>query len=246
MSDRMFDDDLLQSYIDTFYGYGDYRGRYWFVGMEEGGGTSFEGINKRLDAWEVRGKNELEDLAGYHSHLGITKYLGDPPQFQPTWDKLIRILLSINGDTPTSQAVKSFQQKQLGRWGANHCLIELLPLPSPSMGKWLYGEHSELPFLKTRQTYGEHLAEPRALHIKARIEEHKPAAVFFYGFGYHMWWKLIAGVQFSPTTIGTKVCHTASNGQTLFVIATHPVTRGITNEYFHQIGREVAAKLPQA
>ncbi len=231
--------------MDTFYGYGNYAGRYWFVGMEEGGGNSYEWIEKRIAAWEVRGKNELEDLAGYHSHLGVTEYVGPRPRHQPTWDKLIRILLSINGETPTPQAVKSFQQTQLGRWGANHCLIELLPLPSPSIGKWLYGEHSTLPFLKTRETYRKHLAPKRARHIESMIDGHKPAAVFFYGFGYHSWWEQIAGVQFSPNTIGKNAYHTGSNGQTLFVITTHPATRGITNDYFHQIGKEIAARLPQ-
>lgn len=41
----MLQDDLLQSYMETFYGYGSYTGRYWFVGMEEGGGTSEEAIS---------------------------------------------------------------------------------------------------------------------------------------------------------------------------------------------------------
>ncbi|HYP40469.1 MAG TPA: hypothetical protein VEX13_08910 [Chloroflexia bacterium] len=238
----MFNDHLLQSFIETFYGYGDYHGRYWFVGMEEGGGTSYEGISGRLTAWEVRGKHELEDLAGYHSQLGVTKYLGEQARSQPTWNKLIRILLSINGDTPTLQGVKSYQRTQLGRWGANHCLIELLPLPSPSIGKWLYGQHSDLSFLTTRQTYMEHCAEPRARHIKARIEERKPSAVIFYSFHgwYRQWWKLIAGVEFAPITIGTDVCYIGSNNQTVFAIVKHPVTKGITRDYFHQVGREVA------
>jgi hypothetical protein len=214
--------------------------------MEEGGGKSYEWIKKRIAAWEARGKHELEDLAGYHVHLGVTEYVGPRPRYQPTWNGLIRILLSINDHTPTLEAVKSFQQAQLGRRNANHCLIELLPLPSPSMRNWMYGEHSTIPFLKTREVYREHLAPQRAQHIKARVEERKPAAVFFYGFGYHMWWKEIAGVQFSKTSIGKHPYYTGSNGQTLFVITKHPVSRrGLPNEYFHQIGREIAAKLPQ-
>ena len=40
----MFDDELLQAYIDTFYGFGKYEGKYWFIGMEEGGGGTFEEI----------------------------------------------------------------------------------------------------------------------------------------------------------------------------------------------------------
>jgi hypothetical protein len=244
----MSDDDLLQLYLETFYGYGDYQGRYWFVGMEEGGGDSSEDLNRRITAWDVRGKNELEDLAGYHLQLGVTKYLRERPCSQKTWNKLIRILLSINGDTPTLEAVKTYQKTQLGRWGASHCLLELLPLPSPSIKKWLHKQYPTLTFLKTRETYREHLAALRALHIKARIEEYKPSAVVFYGFDkwYCLWWKQIAGVEFSTTTIGTNVYHTGSNDQTLFVIVTHPVTWGITKDYFHQIGNDIAAKLSHA
>jgi hypothetical protein len=39
--EKLFDDQLLERFMCTFYGYGNYRGAYWFVGMEEGGGDSF-------------------------------------------------------------------------------------------------------------------------------------------------------------------------------------------------------------
>lgn len=31
-----------------FYGYGNYQADYWFVGMEEGGGDTFDKVSKRL------------------------------------------------------------------------------------------------------------------------------------------------------------------------------------------------------
>ena len=36
-----FDDQVLDEFAHQFYGYGNYDGRYWFIGMEEGGGNSF-------------------------------------------------------------------------------------------------------------------------------------------------------------------------------------------------------------
>ncbi|BAY34333.1 hypothetical protein NIES2107_62380 [Nostoc carneum NIES-2107] len=40
-----FDDELLEKIIETFYGYGNYQGNYWFIGMEEAGGD-FKDIKK--------------------------------------------------------------------------------------------------------------------------------------------------------------------------------------------------------
>ena len=40
--EKYFDDSLLETFAETFYGYGNYNGPYWFIGMEEGGGDSFD------------------------------------------------------------------------------------------------------------------------------------------------------------------------------------------------------------
>ena len=66
---EQFDDQLLGEFVQNFYGYGDYSGQFWFIGMEEGGGNSFAEVVKRLDTWARRGRRELEDVAEYsHSY----------------------------------------------------------------------------------------------------------------------------------------------------------------------------------
>jgi hypothetical protein len=241
----LFDDALLQSYTDTFYGYGNYQGRYWFVGMEEGGGSSPEAITKRLSAWEIRGRKELEDLVEYAREVGGSRYFGERPKSQATWNKLIRILLSIEGEIPSLAEVKTYQATRWGRSDSSNCLLELLPLPSPSMGKWLYSHQSLLRQLRTREAYGNHYAEQRSLHIKSRVEEYKPALVVFYSFHgwYQQWWKLIAGVEFTKVTLGGEKAYLGSNGHTVFAIVKHPVARGISKDYFHSLGRLIAAWL---
>jgi len=69
---ELFDDQLLNEFVENFYGYGSYNGQFWFVGMEEGGGNSFLELENRLNAWIRRGKHELEDLAQYHANIGLT------------------------------------------------------------------------------------------------------------------------------------------------------------------------------
>jgi hypothetical protein len=47
-SQQFLNDELLEKRIETFYGYGNYQGKYWFIGMEEAGGEDFEDVNCRI------------------------------------------------------------------------------------------------------------------------------------------------------------------------------------------------------
>ena len=58
---KKFNDSLLADYMGGFWGYGNLSGDYWFVGMEEGGGDSFEEVNQRISQWNKRGRNSFED-----------------------------------------------------------------------------------------------------------------------------------------------------------------------------------------
>jgi hypothetical protein len=68
---QQLSEDLLSDYMDSFLGYGNIQGPYWFVGMEEGGGKTCAEIAQRITQWENRGKQPLEDLFEYH--LGINE-----------------------------------------------------------------------------------------------------------------------------------------------------------------------------
>jgi hypothetical protein len=232
-----FNDDLIEKRIDTFYGYGNYDGNYWFIGMEEAGGD-FKDINNRINIWSNRGKFEIDDVAEYHLDMGTWN-----GKIQPTWNKLIRIVLNAKGTGNIDiKDVRKYQINELARKDKETCLLELLPLPSPSIKHWIYGEHSQLTFLSNRDTYKKHCIEKRINHISQRIKEHQPKAVVFYGKEYEYYWKIITekitDVEFSPTSESFLICRTA---QIVFVIAKHPVARGLNNEYSHNIGRAIAA-----
>lgn len=64
-----FDDQLLDAFAHTFYGYGNYNGGYWFIGIEERG-NSFQDVENRLSVWNSRGRPELEDVALFHKDIG--------------------------------------------------------------------------------------------------------------------------------------------------------------------------------
>lgn len=241
LSQDFFNDELLKERVDAFYGYGNYQGHYWFIGMEERG-EDFQDIEKRINIWSNRVKCEIDDVAEYHIDMGTWD-----KKIQPTWNKLIRIVLSAKGTGNIDiEDVRKYQINELARKDKETCLLELLPLPSPSLEHWMYGEHSKLAFLSNRDTYENHCLEKRINHISQRIKEHQPKAVVFYGIGYEYFWRRITekitDLEFLPTSEGFLICQ---NSQTVFVIAKHPVARGLKNEYFHNIGRSIAANIAE-
>lgn len=237
----LFDDQLLSEFVQNFYGYGNYSGQFWFIGMEEGGGNSFSEINTRLAVWANRGRNELEDLAEYHKDIGLMDWFNEKPKLQSTWNKLIRILLSSSGKMPTTEQVREYQKTLLGRLIGNTCLLELLPLPSPSIGQWLYSKYSQLPHLKDRETYRQECVASRITHLQDRINQYQPKVVIFYSLSYQEYWKKIAGVDFLLQS--SDKIHVGRNKLTLFVITKHPAAQGVTSAYFHQVGQLIAGRL---
>ncbi len=237
---RFFDASLLEHFINRFYGYGNYQGDYWFVGMEEGGGNSFADVEGRLNAWKARGKQELEDLAEYHIAIGVISLFRERPKIQSTWGKLIRTLLAIKGYSPTADQVRQYQRDGFGRITGKTCLLELLPLPSPSTNHWIYGQHSQLPYLVDRDTYRKTLLNGRIKQLQQRITQYHPKVVLFYSFGYREYWQVIASVDFLLTTEGVYI---GSNGSTIFIITRHPVAPGLSNDYWHRVGYAIRSKL---
>ncbi|MDZ8238028.1 MAG: hypothetical protein RMZ69_12770 [Nostoc sp. ChiQUE01a] len=237
-----FDDKILEKRVNRFYGYGNYQGSYWFIGMEEAGGD-FEEINNKINIWSDRGEQEIEDLAEFHEAIGYgASFEANANLDVPVWNKVIRILLSVKGQQNIDiEDVRNYQISQLGRRSQETCLLELLPLPSPSLNHWIYGERSRLPYLYNRQTYEKHCLDKRINHISESIKEYQPTVVVFYGIGYEYSWreitKKITNIEFLPMSEGYLICR---NDQSVFVIAKHPVAKGLKNEYFHNLGRTIA------
>jgi hypothetical protein len=234
----MFNDNLLEDFIHKFFGYGNFKGKYWFIGMEEGGGDSFTDINRRLKSWDYRGKLELEDVADYHFSIGIPDHFKDPVKLQRTWNKLIRILLAAEGIEIKLDDVREYQKSYLGRLNVDSCLIELLPLPSPSTGSWLYSQYSRIPYLKSRKLYSQTCIPFRSIHIKEMLDHNEPKAVIFYSFSYKDYWQDILGFNFVSMNNGEYYMRQESN--TLYIISMHPAAKGVSNDYFENLGRIIS------
>lgn len=226
-------DTLLQHFMSTFYGSGNYSGKYWFIGMEEGGGNTLEQVTKRLNAWVDLGKTELVDIYQFHLKIDYPQYFQDPVKLQKTWMQQARMMLSSKGLPSTTDDVRAYQRDHIGRKTSETCLLELLPFPSPSLNNWNYNLWSSLPFLKDRSTYRDYCVPWRIEHIRSRIKEYKPKVVVFMGQVYSNYWQMIAGRDLNFIEKGGFWA--ASSEGTTYIITKHPAAHGVTNAYFESI-----------
>jgi hypothetical protein len=237
---QMFDDKLLESFMSTFYGYGNLAGHIWFVGMEESGGD-FEEIDRRLKTWEQRGRHPVEDCAEYHLALGLDRNFRDvKPVIQRTWRGLMLATLASMGRQTDKESVREYQRTEWGRSGGSVALLELLPLPSPSISHWIYGDHSEISELKTRAKYEATQVPRRMEALQVLVAKHRPRAVVFYGSKYQPYWDQIVGGGFQSTDVGKVLA--APRKETLYLSMPHPVAHGLSDDFFLSIGQTLLGR----
>lgn len=248
----MLKDALLEEYINGFYGYGSYDAKYWFIGTEEGirkpkdpNKKLEDKIRKKLNMWHDLGGQELLDLRLFHLALDPNddRFAEHAKLDVVAWRAVIHVLLCIGGEKPKKRTVREYQSNKLARKaGTESSLLELLPLPSPGLRRWLelYVKHSSaLPFLESRPKYVDHVMPDRVKQLRAQIEKNKPKLVLFYGMSYRKYQKKIAQVEFTRR-YGVEI---GRNDHTLFIITKHPNEPGVTNDYFDRTGKMIRKEL---
>lgn len=143
-------EEYTDYYMKNFYGYGNWKSDYWFIGMEEGGGNLLGLVNNKIESFYNNKCTHEELIDNYDFQINLVgcpwneeaiKYLGPRPKSKPVklqsyWAKKIKILLDINGYKTDNETIRNFQEKNWGRIKIDemrHAVIELLPLPSPGI-----------------------------------------------------------------------------------------------------------------
>jgi hypothetical protein len=233
-------DELLLQYMSHFAGYGNLHGNYWMIGMEEGGGDTIEEIERRVTIWDESGQNTLEDLKLYHDKIGQTRWFGDQAKLQPTWNKLIRIIHGIKGQSPQTEDIRTYQKTHLGRHDSETCLAELMPLPSPSTRHWLYPQISTLPELRSRESYLRNWGHVRLKMLTQLINTYRPQNVVLYGMGYYQeWWSQLMPSNHKMISIEGVKAYLGSKNGTVFGVSPHPVATGVKNTFFQGLGNAI-------
>lgn len=245
--------ETLSNRLKSFWGFGNYESKYWFIGMEEGGGDNIQEVSQRLSVWERSGSPELIDNFEYHkgiSGYGYENHFEGKIKLQPTWAKLIRTYLNIENPNKNYSAdnIKQFQAKHWGRLDSNNCLLDIFPLPSPTANNWYYDKWCEMPLLRTREIYKNALQAERVDTLQRRVSTYKPKVVMFYAFGneYLKMWERVAGINFTAKNnykiFRDKSVYLSKRDESLFVVTYQP-SAVWNNEYWNNVGRFIYRQL---
>ena len=173
-----------------FEGYGRKTAPYWFIGMEEGGG-SIEELRKRARLFKP-----VEDLHSSLAKIGLdTKY-----RHVPTWRVMSKLIMKMQG-TPGWQETSSareYQANKLGRADGDTFLTELMPFPCPGLGEWPY--ESIYP---TKDDYIEKVRPCRIKWLRSEFLAFQPCFVICYGKGnWRHYEKIFCDFEFRPELNG--------------------------------------------
>ena len=214
-----------------FRGYGNPAGRYWFIGMEEGGSNPWEELAGRADKW-----GEIEDLARvcrpWAPNLDLTKCI------TPTWWIMCRVIGRLSGKPwRDTDFVREYQSTRLGRRDGETFLTELLPLPKKNIGDWPFG------FLyPTRQDYEDAVRPDRIEGLRELFADHKPKYVFCYGKANWKHYKSVfRDAEFTPILDGAAQIATVGKSTIALTAFLDPTIVGKVEVFVEQLGHEVEA-----
>ena len=169
----------------NFEGYGNKSAPYWFLGMEEGGG-SIEQLQTRAGVFKpVEELNRAISILGYD----ITKY-------HSTLRVMSMVMLAMN-DTPEwweFPKAQEYQEAKLGRYNGETFLTDLMPLPCKNLNDWPYPD-----LFPTKAEYIAKIRPDRIRWLRAEISAFKPPFVFCYGKGnWRYYEEIFSDVEFKP------------------------------------------------
>jgi len=245
----MLDSKILDRYIKEFYGYGNWKGKFWFIGIEEGGGNSKDEIQRRLDSW-LRFQTDLIDNKEHSKYIGgeVVNFLeAIPPRksikLQSTWRKLIRLKLSYEGKNIDNDLIRNLQGNSWGRLNSDNVVTNLFPLASPEASKWKYNEWTDLNYLQNRDLYHSEIEDVRISYLNSKIKNCKPDIVILYSGSKSMmrYWNRLIGVNDLSKScelfeMNDREIRVLRRDKTVFVQTPHP-TNVYPNEFWNKTGK---------
>jgi len=215
------EDDPIALAARRWFGYGRWDSSYWFIGMEPGGADN----HASYEAWMQLGGGELIDCRQHHLATRFSKWhAGNRRPTQPTWRRLIQLLLGYEGKRADLDAVSLYQRDNWGVLNGETALLEVSALHAKSSATSV-----------NRNAY----RDERIATLRQRLKEFRPKFVVFYGKEYTSVYETIADARFDQDGC-------AWHGSTLCVLVLHPTGRNIptemrSGEWWATKGREMRA-----
>ena len=195
----LINEESLTHWIDNFYGYGSWHARFWFVSYEEGGGELPEEVADKINYFigvRQQPAGALCDIRELYRHVAfrwegpkanlfstLHEYRFEQNAIQHgVWKNLISFVHGYSDEKLPD--VLAYQQHQFASPSAQReALIPLYPLPSPHSHSWYYSwlDLPQLPFLKNRTLYQDHVYKRRIQTILSNIPTYHPEVILMYG-----------------------------------------------------------------
>lgn len=227
----MIDQELLGRWMATFFGYGSWSARYWFIGLEEGGVDSQEEFESRIDAWHKAGEPDLLDLHDFHESISLPKQTKPGAALHRTWRPLLRVLFHARNKPFDNEDLRSYQIERLGRLDGETALLELSPFPAAkTRNRWFQRD----PPNPIKSVDLEALKNSRREKLASAIDEHQPIAVVCYGDA--MVWRDYFGLRATDAKF-----FVGKQGGSL-IIATPQLRNAPANAHWDAIGRYIATQ----
>lgn len=251
---EVFDDEMLDRYLNNFYGNGSWGAPHWCVGIEPriDSDSCTDGI-RSVRIWDKLGGGNFIARDEYWNLYDPEAAQAVFANHQPTWDPLIKIHLkafeNLEADAGT---VNEYRMNSFLKDG-QICLLESLPLPLQAHQQdcWMYDGCTNLPHLKNLDVYTNHFLPIRINHIFTKARYWTPKAILFY------WWPqrdFIGHAIFEQAKVALRnqLYQRAANPNTIyeykfganevtkFFIIKHPARAG-SDDFFWHIGHLIGA-----
>lgn len=237
------DPELTLEYMRGFLGYGNPDAKWWFIGLEEGGGKSEAEVSARMTAWrDWGGRKPFLDLPTFSGRVGheIDAWFKPDSKLQSTWGPLIRVMLRAQGHDDTDHAVITEQRNKWGTTSGDTCLTEVLPLPALNSHTWCYPAWSALRQVQSRSREWTFVRKKsgRSKAITEHLSKSAPASgrvflIYTQNKGYREWLGATIGScasKFCP--IGRHDVLIQTFGNSIACIVRHPTGRKRSNAQY--------------
>ena len=212
------------------YGYGCWKAPYCFIGPEQGqAADENNNLANRHKAFVELQTDGLSDCGAFHDFIHEPRWHRAKPALQRTWSRLIRLLLTFDDkDTDNNEILRIYQRDRWGRQNGETCVIELSGLPARN-----------LEVQRNRERY----RPERIKFIRDKLFGCHPAPTFVVMYGKGAWehYEKIAGIRLHPHDHASP--HVVRKVKsTIFAFAEHPVSWGLRNKYWVELGEEMRKK----
>lgn len=189
----------LTHWINSFYGYGSWQARFWFVAFEESGGDVPEDVAERTTYFATTFPGHdatLCDIREIYRHVHARMDGPRADKFFTLFDHRFGAEAVLHGgwknliafthgcDTKKLPDLLSYQKKYfVSPATCKEALIMLYPLPAPHNHAWYYSWllMPGLDFIRNRLQYQKTVYESRITTILNNMVAHKPEVVLMYG-----------------------------------------------------------------